>query len=172
MPLAFHVVAREAPLFAPWSFARDGVTDGLFAFAFLAIDVMAAFTSLMTRGLFESYPRLRCAVLEAGSNWITAWLGRLDHKFEMGGFRSPLRMPPSQYFRRQCLISAEPDEGLTGPVLEYLGEDSMVWASDYPHVDASFGVVDEMRTRLAGLPESAQRKVLGQNALRFYGLRP
>ena len=170
MPIAFHVVARERPIFARWSVASDGATDGVFAFAFLAIDVMAAFTSMMTLGLFERYPRLRCAVLEAGSNWITAWLGRLDHKFETGGLPSPLRMRPSDYFRRQCVISAEPDEELTGPVLEHLGYDFMVWASDYPHVDASLGVVDEMRSRLAGLPESAQRKVLGENALRFYRL--
>jgi predicted TIM-barrel fold metal-dependent hydrolase len=169
MPLAFHVVARENPLFAPWSFTRDGV-DGVFAFAFLAIDVMAAFTSMMTRGMFEKYPRLRCAVLEAGSNWISAWLERLDHKFESGGLPSPLRMRPSEYFRRQCVISADPDESLTGAVLAHLGEDFMVWASDYPHVDASFGVVDEVRAKLAGLSESAQRKVLGENALRFYRL--
>ncbi len=125
---------------------------------------------MMTRGMFEKYPRLRCAVLEAGSNWISAWLERLDHKFERGGLPSPLRMPPSDYFRRQCVISADPDESLTGPVLEHLGEDFMIWASDYPHVDASFGVVDEIRSKLAGLPESAQRKVLGENALRFYRL--
>ncbi|HXK22800.1 MAG TPA: amidohydrolase family protein [Myxococcota bacterium] len=169
MPLSFHVVARENPLFAPWSLAA-GSGDGVFSFAFLAIDVMAAFTSMMTRGMFEKHPRLRCAVLEAGSNWITAWLGRLDHKYEMGGFPSPLKLLPSEYFRRQCVISAEPDEALTGPVLEYLGEDLMVWSSDYPHIDASFGVVDEIRSRLAGLPESAQRKVLGENAARFYEL--
>jgi predicted TIM-barrel fold metal-dependent hydrolase len=79
-------------------------------------------------------------------------------------------MRPSEYFRRQCVISAEPDEGLTGPVLEYLGEDYMIWASDYPHLDASFHVVDDMREKLEGLPESAQRKVLGENARRFYQL--
>jgi predicted TIM-barrel fold metal-dependent hydrolase len=170
MPVAFHVVARENSLFSPWSASRDGLADGVFAFAFLAIDVMAAFTSMMTRGMFETYPRLRCAVLEAGSNWITAWLGRLDHKYKMGGFQSPLRMLPSDYFRRQCVISAEPDEELTAPVLDYLGEDLMIWASDYPHLDASFGVVDEIRQKLRPLSESAQRKVLGENARRFYAL--
>jgi len=75
-----------------------------------------------------------------------------------------------RYLEPEFRDSAEPDESLTGPALEHLGEDFMVWASDYPHVDASFGVVDEMRSRLAGLPESTQRKVLGENALRFYGL--
>ena len=64
---------------------RDRIASArtVFAFTFLALDVMAAFTSMMTRGMFESYPRLRCAVLEAGSNWITAWLDRMDHKFEV-----------------------------------------------------------------------------------------
>jgi predicted TIM-barrel fold metal-dependent hydrolase len=55
-------------------------------------------------------------------------------------------------------------------VLDYLGEDYMIWASDYPHLDATFNVVEEIREKLEGVPESAQRKVLGQNALRFYGL--
>jgi predicted TIM-barrel fold metal-dependent hydrolase len=59
---------------------------------------------------------------------------------------------------------------LTAPVVEHIGADYFVWASDYPHVDASFGVVREMKERLAPLPEAAQRKVLGENAVRFYNL--
>ena len=169
IPVAFHVVAREKSPFTPWVIDRTGY-DGVFAFAFLAIDVIAAFTQMLTRGLFETYPRMRCAVLEAGSNWITAWLDRLDHKFERGGFETPLKLLPSEYFRRQCIIAADPDESLTGPVVEHLGEDLCVWASDYPHLDAELGVVDEIRSRLTALPEQAQRKVLGENMMRFYDL--
>ncbi len=169
MPIAFHVVAREESPFTPWFIGTRGI-DGVFAFAFLAIDVMAAFTQMMTRGLFERHSRLRCAVLETGSNWITAWLDRLDHKVERGGFETPLKLLPSEYFRRQCVISADPDETLTAPVVEHLGADLCVWASDYPHLDAELGVVDTIRSRLASLPEDAQRKVLGENAVRFYGL--
>jgi predicted TIM-barrel fold metal-dependent hydrolase len=55
-------------------------------------------------------------------------------------------------------------------VAQHLGEDYVVWASDYPHLDASFNVVGEIRAKIAGLPEAAQRKILGENALRFYGL--
>ena len=124
----------------------------------------------MTRGMFEAYPRLKCAVLEAGSNWSTAWLDRLDHKFEVRRQFSTLKLLPSEYFKRQCLISAEPDESLTAKIVEHLGDDYVIWASDYPHLDASFNVVAELRERIAGLPESSQRKVLGENALRFYGL--
>ena len=53
---------------------------------------------------------------------------------------------------------------------EHLGEDYVIWASDYPHLDASFNVVGQIRERIAGLSAVAQRKILGENALRFYGL--
>jgi len=171
MPVAFHVVARTSTALAPWYSAEDEPTGQVvFGFAFLAFDVMAAFTSMMTRGLFETYPKLRLAVLEAGSNWITAWLDRLDHKFEVMRPFSPLKLKPSEYFKRQCVISAEPDETLTARIVEHLGADYVIWASDYPHLDASFNVVGELRERIAALPDAAQRKVLGENALRFYGL--
>jgi uncharacterized protein len=171
MPVAFHVVARTDSALAPWFDGKDGPVGAVvFSFTFLALDVMLAFTSMMTRGLFETYPRLRLAVLEAGSNWITAWLDRMDHKFEVMRSFSSLKLLPSEYFKRQCVISAEPDESLTGPIVEHLGADYVVWASDYPHLDASFHVVDTIRERISGLPEDSQRKVLGENTLRFYGL--
>jgi predicted TIM-barrel fold metal-dependent hydrolase len=55
-------------------------------------------------------------------------------------------------------------------MVEHLGADYFIWASDYPHIDASMGVVRELRERLAPLPAEARRKVLGDNALRFYRL--
>lgn len=168
MPVGFHVVVRDRPFFRPW--LRGGVADDLFGFAFLAIDVMAAFTQMMAAGMFEQYPRLKCTVLEAGSNWIAAWLDRLDHKYEVLARRMPFKEKPSTYFYRQCIISADPDESLTARMVEHLGADYFVWASDYPHIDASFGVVHELRERLAGLPEASRRKVMGENAVRFYNL--
>ena len=109
-------------------------------------------------------------MLEAGSNWITAWLDRLDHEVERGGFPTALKLRPSEYFRRQCVISADPDETLTAPVVSHLGDDYVIWASDYPHRDAEFGVVAELRGRLASLPLASQKKVLGENTMWFYDI--
>jgi predicted TIM-barrel fold metal-dependent hydrolase len=151
--------------------SRQAAAGGaVFSFTFLAIDVMAAFTSMKTRGMFEKYPRMKCAVLEAGSNWITAWLDRLDHKAEVMYAQTPMKLKPSEYFKRQCLISAEPDESITAAVAQHLGEDYMIWASDYPHLDATFNVLGELHEKISGLPEVFQRKILGENAYRFYGL--
>jgi len=168
MPIAFHVVVRDRQWFRQW--LRKDPSDGLFGFAFLAIDVMAAFTQMLCAGMFERYPRLRCAVLEAGSNWIAAWLDRLDHKYRVMAHQTPIRMEPSAYFYRQCLISADPDESVTAEMIRHLGADYFIWASDYPHIDASLGVVRELKQHLASLPEDVRRKVLGDNAARFYRL--
>ncbi len=172
LPIAFHVVVRDQPTtsYADPLDDANGARFGLFNFAFLAIDVMAAFTELLTTGVLERYPRLKVTVLESGANWISAWLDRLDHKYEVMRSRSILSMKPSDYFKRQCLVSADPDETITAEVVRHVGAQYFVWASDYPHIDASMGVVREMRERLAPLPASDQRLVLGENAARFYGL--
>ncbi len=171
LPIGFHVVVRDQPSTSYVNpFEAGGERFGLFNFAFLAIDVMAGFTELLSLGVLERFPRLKVSVLEAGANWISAWLDRLDHKFEVMHSTTILKAKPSDYFRRQCLVSADPDESITADVVRHVGADYFVWASDYPHIDASMGVVAEMRKRVASLPLEDQRKVLGENAVRFYGL--
>jgi predicted TIM-barrel fold metal-dependent hydrolase len=171
MPVAFHVVARTTNTLSEWYGDRDAPTGSVvFGFAFPRPRRDGRVHLDDDARPVRDLPAALLAVLEAGSNWITAWLDRLDHKSEVMRPFSPLSLLPSEYFKRQCVISAEPDESLTAPVVQHLGADYVVWASDYPHLDASFHVVDTIRERIAGLPEAAQRKVLGENALRFYGL--
>ncbi|MGO8873230.1 MAG: amidohydrolase family protein [Acidimicrobiales bacterium] len=169
MPVGFHVIVRDKSAFPSPVIERTG-GNALFSFAFLAIDVMAAFTEMLASGVFEKHPRLRCTVLESGATWIAAWLDRMDHKFEVMRSITPTSLKPSEYFFRQCLVSADPDETVIAPIIEAVGSDYFVWASDYPHIDASFGVVGEIRSRLKPLSEEDQAKVLGLNAQRFYGL--
>lgn len=169
IPVGFHVIVRDTPGARPRMVAGTAGTS-LFNFAFLAIDVMSAFTEMLASGVLDRNPRLRCTVLESGATWIAAWLDRMDHKYEVMRTITPTSMKPSEYFYRQCLVSADPDETVIAPIIEAVGADYFVWASDYPHIDASFGVVGEIRSRLTPLSEEDQAKVLGLNAVRFYGL--
>src|ERR1035438_5519249 len=125
---------------------------------------------MVATGVVEKHPRLRCTVLESGATWIAAWLDRMDHKFEVMRTISPMSLKPSEYFYRQCIVSADPDETVIAPIIRAVGSEYFVWASDYPHIDASLGVVREIRSRLEDLPEADQANVLGLNAQRFYGL--
>ena len=51
------------------------------------------------------------------------------------------------------------------------GEDNLIWASDFPHSDAKYpGVVDELLEHVEHLTDARQRKIVGENAARVYGI--
>ena len=56
--------------------------------------------------------------------------GAVDQRFKLACTVTPLSMPPSEYFQRQCWISVEPDEHTTKAMVELVGEDRFIWASD------------------------------------------
>ena len=139
-------------------------------------DMMETLTVMICGGVLERFPRLRLIFLEANGGWIVPWLERLDHHYEVFGWDVPwLRMKPSEYFRRQCWISFDPDESALAFTARspLVGADRIIWASDYPHPDAKVpGVVDELREATASLDAPARARILGENAAALYGLPP
>ena len=167
MPIAFHVVVRQRPLFGEWAPALEGGSR-LFYHAFLAIDVMAAFTQMMASGVFERFPRLRCAVLEAGSNWISSWLDRLDHKYEVAPGVYPLKQKPSDYFRRNVrlgtFIARKEIERR-----EQIGVGCLMWGSDYPHHEGTFPYNRvPLRRSFSDWDEADLRTIFTDNAVEVY----
>jgi predicted TIM-barrel fold metal-dependent hydrolase len=136
------------------------------------IDDYIGFSQLVCGGVLERHPKLTVVVLEAGGGWLGHWFDRFDHFAHVYGWMAPeLTLKPSEYFKRQCFISFDPDESTLPLLAPVIGEDRIVWASDYPHLDATFpGVVDELEEHLEKLAPAARDKVRGGNAARLYGL--
>ena len=133
-------------------------------------DVLIAFTSLFQGGLFERFPALKIVVVETGSGWLPYWLERMDGFFDKIGFTTPLKMRPSEYFKRQCWIVVDPDETTAPYTINFVGADRFMWGSDYPHTEGEAGALDELKENLESLPEDVQARVLGGNAAELYGL--
>ncbi|HXQ60230.1 MAG TPA: amidohydrolase family protein, partial [Acidimicrobiales bacterium] len=80
---------------------------------------------------------------------------------------------PSEYFARQCWISYEIDESTLPALAPFIGEERIVWGSDYPHHDATFpGAVTTLRRTLSPLDAGSRAKILGGNAAELYRLPP
>jgi predicted TIM-barrel fold metal-dependent hydrolase len=82
----------------------------------------------------------------------------------------PLKEKPSFYFRRQCWISADPDEKALAYLIEYIGADKFFWATDYPHDDHTQGYIQALEQLVAPLSERARRGILGDNVAQVYNL--
>jgi predicted TIM-barrel fold metal-dependent hydrolase len=139
----------------------------------LFMDQYLTLAGLVYGGVLERHPDLRVLVLECGGGWIAHWMDRFDEFLEAYDWALPakLSLAPSEYFRRQCLISFDPGERTMGAMAELAGEDNLIWASDFPHSDAKYpGVVDELVESVENLTDARQQKVLGLNAARAYGI--
>ena len=135
--------------------------------------VRHAFTSFFQYGVFEKLPALKVVVLESGASWVGYWIDRMDAVYAspQGFFvREVLPEKPSVYFRRQCWISADPDETTLPGVITVVGEEHFFWASDCPHPDHPPDYVEHLDRLVEKLSDSARTAILGRNALRAYDL--
>lgn len=137
-----------------------------------SFEQMFAAMSLICGGVLERFPRLRVGFMEAGCSWVPYWLARLDDHYEhpkLGGYMRGLKMPPSEYFRRQCVVSCDPGDATIPLAVQGIGADRIVFATDYPHFDSGAGAVNGFLA-VDGIAEADQRRILADNAIEFYGL--
>jgi uncharacterized protein len=134
--------------------------------------VQHAFGTFFQLGVFERFPRLRVVVLESQAGWIGYFLDRADAIFTGTTLGATVRLKekPSYYFKRQCYISADPDERTIGALMAIVGEDKFFWATDYPHPDHPGNYLEELREMVAPMKDSARRAILGDNVAKVYAL--
>jgi uncharacterized protein len=125
---------------------------------------------VMQDGVFDRFPQLRYVVLEVGAGWLPHWLERADEKYHIFGWASQLSGKPSELFRRHCWISTEVDESTIANVAGKIGASRMLWATDYPHIDAPADPLPEIREHIAALAAADQEWILGKAATELYRL--
>lgn len=128
-----------------------------------------ALASFMQYGTFEKFPKLKLVILEVGAGWASYWLDRMDAVYDSIIGRSlPIKERPSEYFKRNVWISADPDEKALPAMVDLLGADRFFWASDFPHPDHTGDYIKELDNLTAKMPEQTRLQVLGENVRRVY----
>lgn len=168
LPVLLHSVTVIHPVF-PWQIqgfdtemARHSVAH---PFA-----IMANLVDMVTTGVPVRFPKLKIAFIEAGISWVPFIMNRLDKEYIERRREVPfLEHRPSRYIR-QFYFATQPVEEPEDPadlvklIQLYGGEETTMFASDWPHHD-----FDHPR-KVFQLPLSpeARRKIMGENALRFF----
>jgi uncharacterized protein len=171
VPLGIHV-SLEPQWAWPGRYDIEYVRKQHFFLNVTASDAIRhALTSFIQYGTLERFPKLKLVILEVGAGWISYWLDRMDAVYDsVIGRGVPAKEKPSFYFKRNCWVSADPDEHSLPAMVQLLGAEKFFWASDFPHPDHTGNYLEELEELADKLPDSARANVLRDNVLRVYNI--
>ena len=165
LPVAHHI--GEAPLASP---CRDNsVLVGM-------MHNVAPFREMFGRyvfgGILDRHPDLRVGWFEGGINWIPAALQDAEHLYASLQHMADhgIEHEVEHYWHHHMYASFMVDP-LGLEMIDRIGVDRVMWSSDYPHNESTFGYSEQS---LASLVESvgpdAAVKVVSTNVETFLGL--
>jgi uncharacterized protein len=136
------------------------------------IGVQECFTSFFAYSTLDRFPRLRLGVLESGAGWLGSLLDRMESLQGETILKHTLdiKLRASDYFRRQCFISCDPDETAAPLIVDHVGADCFIWATDYPHPDHPDNWREGLERFVRPLSEQTAAKVAGGNVKAIYGI--
>lgn len=124
---------------------------------------------MMWGGVLDRFPKLKVAITEIHGDWAPATLEYLDEQYEKG--KTPLKMPPSEYFKRNFAIGASLMRHTDVEARHKLGLDKLMFGTDYPHMEGSWpNTLAWIQCVLGNVPENEARMILGENSINFFGL--
>lgn len=170
LPVLLHAVTVISPVYP---FNNHGYQTELGRHATShTFSIIANLVDMVTMGVMVRYPRLRIAVTEAGVSWMPFLMNRLDKEFLERRREVPyLTERPSHYLER-VYIATQPIEEpeRLGDIVKlvelYRGEETTMFASDWPHHDF------DHPSKLNQVPfsDEVKEKLFGSNALRFFNI--
>ncbi len=169
LPVHFHTIGGKPPEFSGLAPLQQRQAFATFITSF-QLAMSQVVMEIIYGGVLEAYPNMKVVIGESGIGWIPYTLQHMDLEWEDQFQDLTLTMKPSEYWLRQCHATYQSDEvGIQ--LLNYLGEDNIMWGSDFPHPD---GVWPDSRDfidrELGELDPVLRRKVVCENAGRLYGL--
>lgn len=136
---------------------------------------MMTLTSLLVNGVPEKFPDLNFTILESGVSWVPYTMWRLNKEYSIRRSEAPLlQKSPEKYVRDQFYFGTQPigepdDPKMIQKMIELVGTDSIIFATDYPHWDFDHpdGVDQHLRKTFS---EEDRDKLLHKNAIEAFGL--
>ena len=97
-------------------------------------------TKLVSSGALDRHPTLKVLVSEGGATWVPFVGDRMNEGYRQHGMfvRPTLSMLPKEIVYRQVYASFQHDESAPA-ALWAMGYHNVLWGSDYPHIEGTFG---------------------------------
>lgn len=146
MVLAFHIGTEPIDHLAGEviGIAVRGPGGAVINHTHSSISGLKATMMMVGSGVLDRHPDLRMLVSEAGASWVPFLGDRMNEAYRQHGFRAfpKLSSSPKEILYRQVYASFQHDESAI-PTMTALGYNNVMWGSDYPHLEGTFGHTQE-----------------------------
>lgn len=147
--------------------------------------ILVSFASIIFNGIFDKFPGVRIAFLEAGVAWLPMAMERFHASYSTHIAHDPrgelLQLRPGEkvsgYIRRhiqegRIYVGMEGDEPLLGQAVRMVGNSPFLYSSDFPHEVNNETCREEIEELLENedLSHDDKEAILHGNAERFYRL--
>jgi predicted TIM-barrel fold metal-dependent hydrolase len=174
LPVSFHIGTGSFDgEFSPERIKHLGIGSTNASTAVrLFLDNGKQLADLLFSGILPRYPELRFVSVESGIGFIPFVLEAADYAFEYSRVweqRPEFTQRPSEYFARQVYSCFWFEEHAPQRLLDLIGEDNVLFETDYPHPVCLYGNVREkIEAGLRQAKPAVRRKLLFENAARLY----
>jgi predicted TIM-barrel fold metal-dependent hydrolase len=165
LPVSHHI--GEGPISSPC--AHNGLAVSM---VHQAAPFREMFARYVIGGILDRHPRLRIGWFEGGINWVLSAIQDAEHMHL--SFRHMLDRDIDhdvRYYWDNHMYSAFMVDPLGLEVVDRIGIDRVMWSTDYPHNESTFGYSEQSLAAVVAAtgPEKAAR-IVSDNAVEFLGL--
>ena len=135
---------------------------------YVGANSMIACTDWMFSGILDRHPTIKVAFSEGGAGWVPYLLEQAEDIFH--NYRVQIRgtRAPREVFAEHMYVCILRDNTALAAI-DAIGEDNIMWESDYPHDSTLFPHSKEaLETSMRDVPDDIARKIAETNARRVF----
>ncbi|MCZ6643001.1 MAG: amidohydrolase family protein [Gammaproteobacteria bacterium] len=161
-PFVVHVAVNGHYKAIPQSFKRNGketielggdAPAGEIGFVTIKNSAEIFLSAMIFDGVFDRHPTLHGISMEHGAFWVPSWLQALDYTATLFKRKREFSELPSETAKKHLKFSPFAGEPV-GWIIENVGKEMIVFASDYPHPEGTSDPIRKFEAAMSNCDEA------------------
>ena len=178
VPLVFHVAVNGHYRAVPKSFSNNSkdtlelggdAPTGELGLMTINSSAEIFLSAMIFDGIFARHPRLKAISMEHGAFWLPSWLKALDYTASLFKRQKKYDQLPSEVAKKHLKVSPFAGEPV-GWIIENVGKEMLVFASDYPHPEGTSDPIKKFEAKMENCDESTMEAFYHGNMEELMGI--
>ena len=178
-PFVIHVAVNGHYKAVPESFKNNGKTElelggdapaGELGLMTINSSAELFLSAMIFDGVFDRHPNLKGISMEHGAFWLPSWLKALDYTASLFKRKREFKQLPSEVAKKHIKVSPFAGEPV-GWIIENVGPDMLVYASDYPHPEGTSDPISKFEATMTDCDEKTMNAFYHGNMEDLMGIK-